>query len=1128
MKSIPLWFVLLFPLGIYLCQASPVEAQVPDPEFIVIEDFPAEVALGESITVAVAVRNDGGDATYGSISVSFPSFTEVGDADHVWLDGDSGDPPGFREFEQGTTIGHADGSTVTAEYLLAEFGDDDWEADEFNFMTLTVWPQEPGPFVINVRSNMGYPETGEFYNEPEGAAEEDQQGWPVQVYTVQVGGEPSGGLLAYYPLDGDGTDTSGNGNDGTVFGATPAADRFGTPNSALAFDGINDRIELGDLFDSSQQLTLAAWVKLDTGCFGPTKICGVIEKHTDASNSLKSFALTKPFGSGDTFFARYYDGGLEGVDVLSDTRAQADRWYFLVTTFDNGTARMYVDGVLEGETVDTRLIQDTPTPTIIGDNTSNNHPMDGVIDDVRVYDRVLTTTEVRTLCEEGGWTCGGVAGPASVAFYNVPFGPYVNGGAPLVSGELGSPGVPAKVAADGSTSTEIVITGESITEDVVDELEASLVADVPPGDEEKYLGTLGEPEWDGSRGGIKIEYTHPRLVFSATDRFRVSLRVRLGGSDLGNYPIDVFRAPVVMVHGLWGSSGGFAEMEAALDGSGTWPAENTERIGYRSTNSASFEDNAPLIRDRLYSFLRGRVDNGYSVGRTDYVGHSMGGILARLFIQNPSYPNAVGQINRLVTLNTPHAGSQAANFLLECELLGRALTVVDHNVYGGAVDDLRVDSDAILIDLNGQSSTNVVPSHSVATQVAWSIDLESFFPFFLLDLADPLCFPLDDVTPPQLLDALFDGESSDLVVSASSQRGGLTGSATSSGSSQMHVGSPSNPDVISNVMQLLSADTEDDFFTTSGFAPPVLTYDLPWVVFPRPNGGPLQQDSEGMEVVIMEPSDGAIAAAGETLTIAVTGSEEVQEMVLAAGNVVSGVYGDSQTGSSATFQYPIPVDAIGPIDIAAIGVSKGGYARDSIRVFAQPSAEITALSAYPQELFVSVEEAAGFILTGGFADGVDRDVTGLPGIMYEFGDEGVAMVDENGEVVGIAEGVTTLTATYDGQSAQSTVTVLQSQPPVASEPSSGDEGAQPSGLGQPYPNPTADAITVPFSLDKSQRVRIRVFDVLGRIVVAPIDAELGSGQHAVRVPVRGLASGVYIVSFEGEGTVESRRITVVR
>ena len=46
------------------------------------------------------------------------------------------------------------------------------------------------------------------------------------------------GLVAYYPFDGNASDMSGNGNDGTVNGATLSADRHGVVGKAYSFDGV--------------------------------------------------------------------------------------------------------------------------------------------------------------------------------------------------------------------------------------------------------------------------------------------------------------------------------------------------------------------------------------------------------------------------------------------------------------------------------------------------------------------------------------------------------------------------------------------------------------------------------------------------------------------------------------------------------------------------------------------------------------------------------------------------------------------------------------------------------------------------------------------------------------------------
>ena len=53
---------------------------------------------------------------------------------------------------------------------------------------------------------------------------------------------PTNGLVGYWPFNGNANDESGNGNNGTVNGATLTTDRFGNSNSAYSFDGINDYI----------------------------------------------------------------------------------------------------------------------------------------------------------------------------------------------------------------------------------------------------------------------------------------------------------------------------------------------------------------------------------------------------------------------------------------------------------------------------------------------------------------------------------------------------------------------------------------------------------------------------------------------------------------------------------------------------------------------------------------------------------------------------------------------------------------------------------------------------------------------------------------------------------------------
>jgi hypothetical protein len=75
----------------------------------------------------------------------------------------------------------------------------------------------------------------------------------------------SDGLVAYYPFNGNANDESGNGNNGTVNGATLTMDRFGNPNSAYNFDGMNNFIEISSLSNMQYKpITYSVWINVSS------------------------------------------------------------------------------------------------------------------------------------------------------------------------------------------------------------------------------------------------------------------------------------------------------------------------------------------------------------------------------------------------------------------------------------------------------------------------------------------------------------------------------------------------------------------------------------------------------------------------------------------------------------------------------------------------------------------------------------------------------------------------------------------------------------------------------------------------------------------------------------------------
>src|SRR5439155_13591662 len=74
------------------------------------------------------------------------------------------------------------------------------------------------------------------------------------------------GLVAYYLFSGNANDVSGNGNNGTIYGASLAPDRFGTPNSAYAFDGSSSVIRVPDSpsLRITNDVTVTCWLNFST------------------------------------------------------------------------------------------------------------------------------------------------------------------------------------------------------------------------------------------------------------------------------------------------------------------------------------------------------------------------------------------------------------------------------------------------------------------------------------------------------------------------------------------------------------------------------------------------------------------------------------------------------------------------------------------------------------------------------------------------------------------------------------------------------------------------------------------------------------------------------------------------
>lgn len=154
----------------------------PEPNVTSVE-VPESAAVGETIEVTATVRNDGVDAPFQSIAMSFP---DAADADSVEIANTEFENQGYTMLATpGETVGSAYGtSNVSLSYPLAEVGGR-WSQDTEKSMTVAVTPQTSGEFAVDVKS---VAQDGGWDADPEIGSSEptDQQSESVHRYTVSV------------------------------------------------------------------------------------------------------------------------------------------------------------------------------------------------------------------------------------------------------------------------------------------------------------------------------------------------------------------------------------------------------------------------------------------------------------------------------------------------------------------------------------------------------------------------------------------------------------------------------------------------------------------------------------------------------------------------------------------------------------------------------------------------------------------------------------------------------------------------------------------------------------------------------------------------------------------------------
>lgn len=189
-------------------------------------------------------------------------------------------------------------------------------------------------------------------------------------------------------------DSSGKGNHGTlVNNPTRVTGKIGR---GLNFNGVNNYVTISVFSQPTSAITMSAWANFavaPTGPLTPTIVSnneagGVgIQANISSSNRV------------ETYF--HINGAYVNAGETFSSNMTINVWYFITATFDGANTRYYRNAVLKETVNRTGTLSTTAFPMTIGYNPGaiflQNNLFNGKIDDVRIYNRALSTREIQII-----------------------------------------------------------------------------------------------------------------------------------------------------------------------------------------------------------------------------------------------------------------------------------------------------------------------------------------------------------------------------------------------------------------------------------------------------------------------------------------------------------------------------------------------------------------------------------------------------------------------------------------------------------------------------------------------------------------------------------------------------------
>lgn len=482
----------------------------------------------------------------------------------------------------------------------------------------------------------------------------------------------------------------------------------------------------------------------------------------------------------------------------------------------------------------------------------------------------------------------------------------------------------------------------------------------------------------------------------------IGLTITIGGQVADHNPIYLYRAPVVLIHGLWSDMNAWKGLQEKLSNQYHFPFV----FSHSYPNSVWFNKNMFVPKMFAENSLNLAWNQNIVANKVDIIAHSMGGLLTKLY-GSESY------IRSITTVGTPHYGSNMADILWMMvddaswnpieKHIAFVLRLFNHPATDGAVYNLKANG-GTHVDANHIKVPFItITGLSLMTEAKPSLIIEALlgnlFRFYgLVDLTASFS---------DIIKSVFKSERNDIIVSESSQEGGIEGSDYYV---TWHCDEPGNIEIENRIIEFLNSTQYSSNLKGLSVKGPDISTNYIEDSFRQKNF----KLTDLALVNITSPSDGQNYSPGEIVTVGISSTEPDNIILIATSSQHSAILNHEPYN----YQFKIPENWIGPLTISAGARNVEKFiGTDSKTINVITSASLLNMKLYPNiGQFVMYQGTSTQLkILGSYSDMIERDITFLPGITtYDSSNANVVEVSESGLVTAKALGQSVITANNSG------------------------------------------------------------------------------------------------------------------